>query len=337
MADAGCRFVVMEVSSHALAQDRVYGCRFDTAVFTNLTRDHLDYHSDMESYFQAKARLFQPTLLKNRAVVHGDDPYGRKLLEEISIPVWSYGIDAPWDVRSENMSSTLDGIRFDAVTPIGVFPVHSKLLGRYNVVNILGAIGAALSFGISPRDISQGVRDLENVPGRMEKIDEGQDFTVIVDYAHTEDALSRLLQALDGSEDRKIIVVFGCGGDRDRGKRPLMGKTAAMRSDRVILTTDNPRNESPSGILSEIETGVRDAMEQGISRIREYRIIEDRAEAIREAIREAGRGDWVVIAGKGHEAFQIIGGKRVPFDDREVARAAIRERVAGSGERNGRC
>jgi UDP-N-acetylmuramoyl-L-alanyl-D-glutamate--2,6-diaminopimelate ligase len=334
MVDAGCRFAVMEVSSHALALDRVYGCGFDTAVFTNLTRDHLDFHSDMEAYYRTKAQLFRPPLLRNRAVIHGDDPYGRRLMAEVTLPTWSYGVDAPWDIRAEQLSLSRDGIRFDAVTPAGIVAVHSRLVGRYNVANILGAIGACLSFGLSLNDISRGLREVTSVPGRMEKIDEGQDFTVIVDYAHTEDALRRVLQAIEGAVDRRILVVFGCGGDRDRGKRPAMGRAAAQLSDLVILTSDNPRGEEAGGILSEIESGIRESMEKGEARARDYLKIEDRQTAIHEAIGRAQRGDLVVIAGKGHETVQIVGEASIPFDDREVAREAIRRRSKnGGGER----
>jgi UDP-N-acetylmuramoyl-L-alanyl-D-glutamate--2,6-diaminopimelate ligase len=329
MADAGCRFAVMEVSSHALALDRVAGCRFDAAVFTNLTQDHLDFHGEMEAYFRTKARLFHPPYLHGRAVIQGDDPFGRRLIGEVTAPLWSYGLDGSWDIRAEGLSVTLEGIRFNAETPGGKFPVHSRLVGRYNAVNILGAIGACLSLGIAPEEIARGIRSMERVPGRMEKIDEGQGFTVIVDYAHTEDALTRVLQTLQTDSGRRIITVFGCGGERDRGKRPRMGRAAALLSDLVIATSDNPRGEDPKTILSESEAGIRGAQKENPGGRRgEYRIIEDRREAIREAVRRASSGDVVVIAGKGHEAHQVIGDRRIPLDDREIAREALQERIA---------
>ncbi|MGH7232614.1 MAG: UDP-N-acetylmuramoyl-L-alanyl-D-glutamate--2,6-diaminopimelate ligase [Nitrospiraceae bacterium] len=329
MVETGMHTAVMEVSSHALAMDRTAGCEFDAAVFTNLTQDHLDFHSDLEDYFQAKLRLFEdlsPTGAKTgpkRAIVNADDPRGARVAQASRVPVWTYSLRKPADIRAENVRLSLSGTIFTAVTPLGRLEVESRLVGEHNVANMLAAIGVGLHEGLSQEMVCEGLRHVVNVPGRFERVDAGQNFTVVVDYAHTDDALSRLLVTAQALKTGRVITVFGCGGDRDRGKRPKMGRVAAQHSDVVILTSDNPRTEDPMAILREVEIGVRDTLGSGTTR---YQVIPERRQAIEAAIREARGGDMVLIAGKGHEDYQIIGGQRLHFDDREVAREAI-ERV----------
>jgi UDP-N-acetylmuramoyl-L-alanyl-D-glutamate--2,6-diaminopimelate ligase len=331
MADAGMDAAVMEVSSHALAMDRTAGCEFDVAIFTNLSQDHLDFHADMDGYFQAKLRLFADLdpagrkLRPKRAIVNTDDARGARVCTASRVPVWTYAIRQPADIRAEDVRLALSGTRFTAATPRGRFPVESRLVGEHNVYNILAAIGVGLHEGLSPEVIQRGIVSVVNVPGRFERVEAGQDFTVVVDYAHTDDALLRLLTAAQALKTGRIITVFGCGGDRDRGKRPKMGRVAARFSDVVFLTSDNPRSEDPAAILREIEVGVREALTE--KRVR-YEVIADRRAAIEAAVREAKSGDTVLIAGKGHEDYQIVGTTRLHFDDREVARAALAARRA---------
>jgi len=325
MVASGCTTAVMEVSSHALAQDRTSGCEYDVAVFSNLTQDHLDFHKTMEEYFQAKLRLFlgleRGLKANKRAIVNIDDPYGARIVEHCPASVWTYALKAKADLRAEAVQLSLQGTTFTAATPVGNFPIESHLVGEHNVYNLLAAIGVALHEGATPAQIREAVARVTNVPGRFERVIAGQPFTVAVDYAHTEDALVRLLTAAQALKAGRIITVFGCGGDRDRGKRPKMGEAAVRYSDVVILTSDNPRTEDPLSILEQVEVGVIEAL-----RLRphvQYRKVSDRREAIEEAVREAQTADMVLIAGKGHEDYQIIGTKKVHFDDREVARDAI--------------
>src|SRR5437870_9713889 len=321
MVDAGMQAVVMEVSSHALALDRTAGCQFGTAVFTNLTQDHLDFHADMEDYFRAKLRLFTALAAEARAVVNGDDPYGERVVEATQAKVWTYAIDRPADLRAEDVQISLNGVQFTAHTPAGSVALRSRLVGRHNVHNILAAVGVGLAQGVPLEAIAAGVATLRNVPGRFEQVEAGQPFTVVVDYAHTEDALYRLLTTAQAVKTGRIITVFGCGGDRDRGKRPKMGRVAARYSDLSVVTSDNPRTEDAAAIIREVEPGVRAGLEEaGRGR---YIVEPDRRAAIMEAMRAAQPGDLVVIAGKGHEDYQIIGKVKHPFDDRVVAREAI--------------
>lgn len=325
MVDRGCTTAVMEVSSHALAQDRTSGCEYDVAVFSNLTQDHLDFHHTMEEYFQAKLRLFTGltgTRKPNkRAIVNSDDPSGIRMKALCPAPVWTYGLKGKADLCAENVRLSLGGTTFTSATPAGSFPIESHLVGEHNVYNLLAAIGVALHEGATPDQVRQAVTHVTNVPGRFERVIAGQRFTVVVDYAHTEDALVRLLTAATALKVGRIITVFGCGGDRDRRKRPQMGRAAVQYSDVVILTSDNPRTEDPLAILQEVEIGVADALRQRPTV--QYQKVADRREAIGVAVREARPGDMVLIAGKGHEDYQIIGTKKFHFDDREVAREAI--------------
>src|SRR2546428_255404 len=263
MADEGIQAVVMEVSSHALALDRTAGCQFGTAVFTNLTQDHLDFHADMEDYFRAKLRLFTALDSEAHAIVNGDDPYGGRVVEATRARVWTYAIDRPADLRAEDVQISLNGVRFTAHTPAGSVALRSPLVGRHNVHNILAAVGVGLAQGVPLEASAAGVAALKNVPGRFEQVDAGQPFTVVVDYAHTEDALYRLLTTAQTVRTGRIITVFGCGGDRDRGKRPKMGRVAARYSDVVVGTSDNPPTEGPATILPGtppgVEAGLREA------------------------------------------------------------------------------
>lgn len=327
MLKAGLNTVVMEVSSHALALDRTAGCEYDAAVFTNLTQDHLDFHTTMEEYFQAKLRLFTELghgrKSGQRAVVNMDDPRGPQVRAACRVPVWGYGMTGTPELKAERIRLSLAGTSFTVGTPAGTFPVESRLVGEHNVYNLLGAIGVALHAGATCDEVREAVMQVNNVPGRFERVSAGQDFTVVVDYAHTEDALRRLLAAAHELKIHRIITVFGCGGDRDRGKRPKMGRAAVEYSDVVILTSDNPRTEDPLAILREVEVGVHEALQR--RKHVEYHLVADRREAIAAAIRMAGSGDMVLIAGKGHEDYQIIGTTKIHFDDREVAREAIRQ------------
>ncbi len=327
MIATGCTTAVMEVSSHALAQDRTSGCEYDVAVFSNLTQDHLDFHKTMEEYFQAKLRLFTgltgPQKLNKRAIVNIDDPSGNRIKQLCPAPVWTYALKAKADLRAEDVRLSLDGTTFTVASPAGSFPVESHLVGEHNVYNLLAAIGVALHEGATPEQVRQAVTQVTNVPGRFERVIAGQRFTVVVDYAHTEDALVRLLAAAQALKAGRIITVFGCGGDRDRGKRPKMGQAAVQYSDVVILTSDNPRTEEPQSILQDVEVGVTKALHQRPHV--QYQKVSDRREAIHAAVREARPGDMVLIAGKGHEDYQIIGTKKFHFDDREVAREAIEQ------------
>ncbi len=315
MRAADVRAVAIEISSHALAQHRVDGLVVDAAVFTNLSQDHLDLHGSMEAYFDAKRVLFTPAHARH-GVVNADDPWGRRLLEAPQIPVTTFGVEAAADVRARDVVVDPRGI---AASVEGV-AVRSDLRGRFNVENVLAALVAARVVGVALDVGARGVADVRRVPGRMEPIDAGQDFTVVVDYAHTPDSIHSVLRGARASADGRVIVVFGCGGDRDRAKRPMMGRAAAEDADLVIVTSDNPRSEDPLAIIEQVMSGIPDDAAS---------IVEpDRRTAIERAIDEARSGDVVVIAGKGHETTQEVDGAFVPFDDREVARAALARRGA---------
>ncbi len=317
MVQAQVSHCVMEVSSHALALERVQGCRFAAALFTNLTRDHLDFHRDMEAYYQAKARLFREYPL-GIAVVNGDDASGRRLLGEVRAPVLTYGFSPKADVGVEHLKMHARGIELRARVLGREVEVRSPLIGRHNVYNILGALALAAGLGVDLSQAIQGMESLVTVPGRFERVDAGQPFTVLVDYAHTDDALRNVLVAAREIAAGRLIAVFGAGGDRDRGKRPRMGRVAAECADVVLVTSDNPRTEPPLEIIQAVVGGCHE-VSGGVP----PRVIEDRARAIQEAIAMAQAGDVVVIAGKGHETYQILGHRRIPFDDRIVAREAL--------------
>ncbi len=326
----GATEAVMEVSSHALAQDRVYGIPFDCAVFTNLTRDHLDFHHTMEEYFAAKQKLFEGcgTGPPGTAVINADDHYGEKLAavsKRRGSRVVTYGL-AQGDFHAGNVDVSLEGTRFDLVTPDETVPLFSPLIGKVNVYNIIAASAAAHARSVNGDAISRGIGNLRRVPGRFEPVDCGQPFKVVVDYAHTDDALRNLTSlARELKADKgRVITVFGCGGDRDRTKRPLMGEAAAQNSDLVVLTSDNPRSEDPIAIMNDAVVGLQRCHAN-------YRMEPDRKLAIALAINDARRDDIVLIAGKGHEKIQITREGTIPFDDVNVARECLRE-LGYSGE-----
>jgi len=319
MYDAGLTHAVMEVSSHALEQGRASGCAYAVSVFTNLTQDHLDYHGSMEAYFEAKKQLFLQT--QGKALVNIDDAWGRRLQQAFAEKSWSYSLERRADIQARELRLSSGGLWMRLRTPRGEMEVSSPLIGRYNAYNLLAAVGAGLFLGLRPAQVIAGLASFPGVPGRFEKIDLGQDFRVIVDYAHSPDALFRLLEAVQEMAPEKIITLFGCGGDRDRDKRAKMAAAAGAFSHKIILSSDNPRSEPPLEILREIAGGIPEDKKA------DTECIEDRKTAIFRAIDLAAPGDAVVIAGKGHEQEQIIGDLRMPFDDREMARAALTARA----------
>jgi UDP-N-acetylmuramoyl-L-alanyl-D-glutamate--2,6-diaminopimelate ligase len=330
MVAHGNRACVMEVSSHALALRRVDGMRFAAAVFTNLTRDHLDFHADMEAYFAAKRRLFEMLPDDAPGVINADDARAPALVAACARPL-TYGIQKPADVRPAQLEMDLSGVRFQATTPTGTVAVRSPLVGRPNVYNLLAATAAACALHVPSDAIGRGLSELRGVPGRFEVVSApGEDVTVVVDYAHTDDALRNLLETARPLAAGRLITVFGCGGDRDRTKRPLMGMVAARLSDVVVITSDNPRSEDPQAIIAEIERGIP-AGGAAADRQPEVHAIVDRAEAIERAVRTARAGDVVLVAGKGHERTQHIGSRVLVFDDAEVSRAALARRRQGGG------
>ncbi|HYA64478.1 MAG TPA: UDP-N-acetylmuramoyl-L-alanyl-D-glutamate--2,6-diaminopimelate ligase, partial [Candidatus Sulfotelmatobacter sp.] len=319
--DAQGTYAVMEASSHALALDRLWGCHFAAAVFTNLTRDHIDYHKTFENYFAAKRRLFEGTGAgaPDVAVVNTDDEWGKKLVG-LGQKTLTYGLQNGVDLKAKKFQLSFSGLNFTAQTPNGTIQVESALVGRINVYNILAAIGAGIGLGLSNEVIEAGIRNLKAVAGRFQRIDQGQPFLVVVDYAHTDDALENLIRtARELNNKGRIITLFGCGGSRDRTKRPIMGETAGRLSDLSILTSDNPRQEDPLKIISDIVVGMQKSGGK-------YMIEPDRAKAVHLAIEEARPGDIVLLAGKGHEDYQIFADHTIHFDDREEARKALGER-----------
>ncbi len=320
LLDRNGKAAVMEVSSHALAQERVWGFHFDAAVFTNLTRDHLDYHKDLESYFAAKSRLFEGlgAAAPDLAVINQDDPWGARLLGLPFERRFTYGLGVDADLRARQFSQAINGLDATITTPEGKLEIHSSLLGRANLYNILAASATAVGLGISREKIQEGIAGLKNVSGRFERVDEGQPFLVAVDYAHTDDALRNILTTARELTRGRLIVVFGCGGDRDREKRPLMGEAAGSLSDVAILTSDNPRGEDPLLIMNDVRVGLQRTGSPHLAEV-------DRETAISKALGMAREGDVVVIAGKGHETCQIFKDRMLPFDDRAVARKILRE------------
>ncbi|GGA16127.1 UDP-N-acetylmuramoyl-L-alanyl-D-glutamate--2,6-diaminopimelate ligase [Paenibacillus marchantiophytorum] len=331
MVDAGCSIAVMEVTSQGLDAGRVLGCEFRSAVFTNITQDHLDYHGTMERYIAAKGLFFSrlgngfsdDPAKRKFAVLNADDNASSVLRKLTAANVLTYGIREEADVRAEAIQLSPLGTSFRVVTYNGTAEMQFGMVGTFNVYNALAAITAALAEGLTLEIIQGGLASLPGVPGRMEVVNEGQPFLVLVDYAHTPDGLDNLLRAVRGVAGQRVITVFGCGGDRDRTKRPIMGGIAVEHSDYVIVTSDNPRSENPEQILADIEVGLREKHDSGDS----YELTADRAEAITRAISMANPGDVVVIAGKGHETYQITSDGTTHFDDREVARDKIRVRM----------
>ena len=322
---AGGTHAVLEASSHALAMDRLWGCPFAVTIFTNLTRDHLDYHKTLEEYFAAKRRLFQGTgaSAPGASVINRDDEYGKQLAG-LATRTLTYGLEPGADVTTRKPTLSFSGIECSVETPIGKIDVHSKLVGRTNVYNILAAIGAGVALALPREVIAAGIAQLTAVPGRFERIDMGQPFLVVVDYAHTDDALRNLLAtAKELNPAGRIVTLFGCGGDRDRTKRPLMGEAAGRASDVVVLTSDNPRSEDPLLIINDVIVGLQRTPAKWL-------VEPERQRAIEIAVDQARPGDIVLLAGKGHETQQVLRDRTISFDDREVARRILRKAGYGS-------
>jgi len=323
VVDLGARAATMEVSSHALAQGRVAGIAFRAAVFTNLTRDHLDFHADLEQYFATKASLFDQLVAGGGAAVSADDPFGRRLAEKLPAAI-TFGAEGA--VRPVGVELDARGIRGELATPAGPIAFASSLLGRYNLTNVMAATAAALSIDLPLAAIAQGIAATRPLDGRMEPVDRGQTFPAVVDYAHTEAALEAAIRSFKELSGRKLVLVFGCGGDRDPGKRPAMGRIAGALADLPIVTSDNPRGEDPLAIIAAVEEGLK------ASGNASYRVVPDRREAIRRAVSVAAQSGWgLLVAGKGHERAQIVGDQRLPFSDREELERALAERESAGG------
>ena len=308
---------LIEVSSHALDLRRVLGIGFDIALFTNLSGDHLDYHHTMERYFEAKKKLFFLNHNKRAAVINSDDPWGKKLISELPSGAVTYGLGPGAHIRGENFKLTEKGIELSAKYPAGELPVSSPLLGKPNLYNILASIAVALSLNIPVSAIKEGIASLQEVPGRFEKIKNTLGLHIFVDYAHTDEALKNLLETIRELNPKRIILIFGAGGDRDKTKRPRMGEVAGNLADWTILTSDNPRSEDPLAIISDIEKGIKK------TGAKNYKILPDREEAIEHALSFGEKGDYILVAGKGHEDYQIIKDKIIPFKDADVIRGIL--------------
>ncbi|HCJ66523.1 MAG TPA: UDP-N-acetylmuramoyl-L-alanyl-D-glutamate--2,6-diaminopimelate ligase [Elusimicrobia bacterium] len=325
MREEGADSVIMEVSSHALAQGRTAECYFDLGIFTNLTDEHLDFHQTMDNYFAAKSKLFtaiSPEIKQNLpkfAIINLDSQWGEKLINLVKLPVLTYGIKKKSDFQAKEIKLEEKNSSFLLRTQDKEFPVRLPLVGKYNILNALAAIACASAIGINRDLIIKNLAKINSIPGRLEPVDRGQDYSIFVDYAHTADALENVLFTLKEFAKRKIITVFGCGGDRDRSKRPLMGEVATRLSDFVIITSDNPRSEDPQQIALDIEVGIRRAGKEN------YKVIIDRRQAIRDALTMAGSGDFILIAGKGHEDYQIFADRTIHFDDKEIVNELLKE------------
>lgn len=327
MVQENVEYCVMEVSSHALALGRVSGVEFDTAVFTNLTQDHLDFHKTFENYLAAKCKLFEQVSASDQvkdnkgAVINIDDSYGHRVMEKTTAPTITYSTLGKGTLNASDVHMSTKNSQYTVNYKGESYPVSMNTTGLFNVYNTLAAIGACLQEGISMEAIDTALKTFSSVPGRFELIEEGQDFAVVVDYAHTPDGLQNILETAKAIKENRIIIVFGCGGDRDATKRPIMGRIAAEYGDKIYVTSDNPRTEDPVQIVKDVEVGVKEALRDGTS----YEVIVDRREAINHAIHDAKAGDIVIIAGKGHENYQILKNETIHFDDREEARKALKE------------
>ena len=327
MVQENVEYCVMEVSSHALALGRVSGVEFDTAVFTNLTQDHLDFHKTFENYLAAKCKLFEQVSASDQvkdnkgAVINIDDSYGHRVMEKTTAPTITYSTLGKGTLNASDVHMSTKNSQYTVNYKGESYPVSMNTTGLFNVYNTLAAIGACLQEGISMEAIDAALKTFSSVPGRFELIEEGQDFAVVVDYAHTPDGLQNILETAKAIKENRIIIVFGCGGDRDATKRPIMGRIAAEYGDKIYVTSDNPRTEDPVQIVKDVEVGVKEALRDGTS----YEVIVDRREAINHAIHDAKAGDIVIIAGKGHENYQILKNETIHFDDREEARKALKE------------
>jgi UDP-N-acetylmuramoyl-L-alanyl-D-glutamate--2,6-diaminopimelate ligase len=327
MRSSGVEYVAMEVSSHALDRNRVSECHFDIAVFTNLTQDHLDYHETFENYLLAKKKLFSEVLKQSEkkekfSIINIDDPYGKEIAKDSSGKIIYYSCNRRNEgVYVEKASITPEGIQAFLGTPWGKIDISSKLLGKHNLYNILAAVSVGLSLGFSIDHVKSGISSLRSVPGRLDKVENSYGINILIDYAHTPDALKNVLTAVRPLTPKRLILIFGCGGDRDPLKRPVMGKIGRELSDILIVTSDNPRTEPPELIIDEIENGIQ----KGNSDKKMYFRISDRHNAIRKGIEIAAKGDTILIAGKGHENYQILGTRKIPFDDKETAENILQE------------
>jgi UDP-N-acetylmuramoyl-L-alanyl-D-glutamate--2,6-diaminopimelate ligase len=317
MLEAGVTHCVMEVSSHALEQKRVWGVSFDVAIFTNLSGEHMDYHQSMENYYDAKRKLFYLNHKRNAAVVNMDDPWGQKLIAELPMKTITFGFEPAAIVRAIKSDLTDDGMNVRIAHPGNVLEVHSSLVGKHNVYNILAAAAASLVLNVSPDDIGKGIAGLRGVPGRFEKVDNARGIHIVVDYAHTDNALEHLLETAREFKPRRVVLVFGAGGNRDKEKRERMGRVAARLADWTVITSDNPRGEDPLEIIAAIEKGFEKEA------ARTYEVVPDRKEAIARALAMAVKGDYVLVAGKGHEDYQIFKDRTVHFSDIEVIREML--------------
>lgn len=316
MGLAGVDSCIMEVSSHSLDQDRIMGLTYDCAVFTNLTQDHLDYHKDMETYYLAKKKLFSTEYLCGASVINADDAYGRRLISEAP-GVISYGKKHDAAIHIQSLQNTPDGLIMELSSPIGTLSLRSHLRAEINAYNIMASVGAAIALSIGPDAIISGIERLEQIPGRLEPVRNPYGLNILVDYAHTPDALQNVLKSVRSFTKGRLYSVFGCGGDRDRGKRPIMGSISSALSDHAIITSDNPRSEEPLAIIDDILKGIDDRSKVSVE--------PDREQAIRHGIAMMKENDCLVIAGKGHETYQIIGSEKISFDDRECVRKCLRE------------
>jgi len=318
MLDQGVTHCLIEVSSHALDLKRVWGVHFDIAVFTNLSAEHLDYHASMEDYFEAKKRLFFLNEKKRTAVVNLDDPWGKRLIAELPLTTVSFGVEPAAIVRTEQYRFAETGIKAEVDYPGGQVRICSALMGKHNLYNILAAVATGLALNIPAPTIKEGISALKNIPGRLEKIENALGFQVFVDYAHTDQAMRSLLEAIRDLKPHRILLVFGAGGDRDKSKRPRMGEVAASLADLSFITSDNPRSEDPLAIIADIEKGFAG------KGAKNYRIVPDRKDAISQALAAARKGDYVLVAGKGHEDYQIFKDRTIHFDDAEVVRSTLK-------------
>lgn len=321
MVEVGTDYVVMEVSSHAIALERIEGLSFFRGIFTNITRDHLDFHQTFEEYFKVKSQFFTALPKEAKAIINIDDPRAKEIIKLTDAKVLSYGLVPEAEIRAEQVKSTMKNTEFDLITPWGNTHLRLNLIGKFNVYNALAAIGTGFSLGIDPKKIYEGLEKLQGVPGRFELVPGSKEYTVVVDYAHTPDSLKNILYTARALVKNRVITVFGCGGNRDRGKRPIMGKIVADLSDYAIITNDNPRREDPKIIAEQIKAGFTQQ-----DNPKNYEIILDREAAIRKAISIAKKGDMVIIAGKGHEAYQDFGDYVIHFDDKQIAELAIKEK-----------
>ncbi len=324
MVAAGVDYVVMEVSSHSIAQGRIAGLRFTGGIFTNITQDHLDYHKTFEEYLKVKTTFFKDLAPDSWAAINNDDPHAESIIAQIKAKVYTYGIYNKASVQAEKVEVIQAGVSYRANTFKGKISLALNLTGYFNVYNSLGALTAGLAEGLEPPKIKHGLESVSIVPGRFQMVPESKTFGVIVDYAHTPDGLENILKTARSLTSRRLLLVFGCGGDRDRAKRPIMGEIAAKMADFTIITSDNPRSEDPLQIINDIEAGFKKTTSKAV-----YQVEADRSKAIKKIIAMADAADLVMIAGKGHETYQDFGDHRIHFDDREVAREALKEKFNG--------